>query len=380
MSKPLQGITIVDMTRVLSGPFCTQILASLGARVIKVERPKTGEDSRAYPPFEEGEPIPFHAINHGKESITLDLKEAEDRKIFEKLLKKADVFIENYRPGVMKAKGYDWDTAKKINPKLVYASVSGFGQTGPYAEHACYDLVIQGMSGLMSITGHPQDKPVRVGTEVADMLSGMYAAIGINAALYKRQQTGEGSYIDVAMYDSLVSMLPSTISPASALHITPHATGNRHALLAPFDVFFTQDHPITICIGNDSLFQRLCTTLGKPALAQDERFTSNTKRVKKIEALTEEMNTILATKPSREWLDAFIENQIPAGPINTIDDMLQDEQLKARNMILKFTDGFIPEADVPGNPIKFGDVADATELQRGPHIDEHREKILKDLG
>ncbi len=378
---PLNNILILDLTRVLSGPFCTMNLHNLGARVIKIEKPPVGDDSRTYPPFQEKTPIPFHAINHGKESIALDIKNNEkDREVFNALLQKADVLIENFTPGFMKSIGYDWSAVKAINPNIIYASISGFGHTGPNSNRACYDLVTQGLSGLMSITGHPQDKPVKVGTEIADIISGIYAALGINAALYQRTQTGVGSHIDIAMLDCLVALLPTTISPASATGLIPHAIGNRHPLLAPFDVYFTQDDPISICIGNDNLFAKLCDAMGRPDLAGDERFSTNPARVKNVEELTTLLNGALAKKTAKEWLEYFEEKHIPAGPINTVDQMLEDKQLKARNMLLSFADGFLGNTKVPGNPIKFSDTEDRCQLNRGPRIGEHTESILKELG
>lgn len=378
---PLTDVVVIDLTRVLSGPYCTLNLRNLGARVIKVEKPPIGDDARMFPPFADKEPIPFHAINHGKESITLDIKNnPEDRVVFEKLLQKADILIENFTPGFMGSIGYDWENVKAINPKIIYASISGFGHTGPKANQACYDLVAQGMSGLMSITGHPHDKPVKVGTEIADMLAGMFAAIGINAALYQRQLTQKGAHIDISMLDCLVSLLPSTISPASATHTTPHATGNRHPLLAPFDVYFTADHPISICIGNDNLFRKFCQLMERPEIADDERFNSNVARVKNVDALTAGINEALGTQPAAHWLGLFNDNGIPSGPINTIDDMLQDEQLAARHMLLNFADNFMPETAVPGNPIKFTECQDRDNLKRGPHLGEHKAAILKELG
>jgi len=379
--KPLQDILVVDLTRVLSGPYCTLQLRNLGARVIKVEKPPVGDDSRMFPPFHDQEPITFHSLNSGKESIALDIKgNPEDRKVFEALLQKADVLIENFTPGFMASIGYSWEQVKVINPRLVFASISGFGQTGPRSKMACYDLVAQGLSGIMSITGHPQDKPVKVGTEIADMLAGMFAAVGINAALFQRQVTGEGRYIDIAMLDCLVSFLPSTITPATSTHTTPHATGNRHSMLAPFDVYFAKDLPISICVGNDSLFQKLCAAMGHPEFAQDPRFNSNVARVKNADVMTTMLNGALATQPAKHWLDLFCQYGIPSGPINSIDQMLENDQLKARHMLLPFGDDFAPGALVVGNPYKLNDNPDDTSLARGPNLGEHTASIKKELG
>lgn len=379
--KPLKDILVIDLTRVLSGPYCTTQLYHLGARVIKVERPPVGDDTRMFPPFVGKEPLPFHAINSGKESISLDIKNnSEDRLVFEKLLEKADVLVENFTPGYMKSIGYDWEHVKLINPRLVYASISGFGQTGPRSKQACYDLVAQGISGVMSVTGVSVEHPVKVGTEIADMLPGLFAAIGINAALYEREKTNKGRYIDVAMLDSLVSFLPSTITPASVTHEIPVPTGNRHTLLAPFDVYHAKDLPISICVGNDNLFLKLCEVMQHPELAQDPRFISNVARVKNVEEMTGMLNRALSTQPAAYWLELFHQHGIPSGPINTIADVMNDEQLRARHMLLPFDNDFVPDAVVVGNPIKFNDCPDEKKLPRGPRLGEHTEAIKKELG
>lgn len=379
--KPLSDILILDLTRVLAGPFCTNQLRLLGARVIKIEKLPIGDDTRMYPPFNNKEPIPFHVLNSGKESIALDIKgSTEDRIVFEALLKKADVLIENFTPGFMASIGYDWESVKAINPRIVYTSISGFGHTGPRSKHACYDLVAQGYSGIMSVTGQPNGEPVKVGTEIADMLAGLFAATAINAALYQRQTTQEGRHIDISMFDCLVSFLPSTIAPASATHTTPQATGNRHPLLAPFDVYFAKDAPISICVGNDNLFLKLCTVMEHPELAQDERFKNNGARLKNVEVMTGMLNKALATQPAAHWLALFRESGIPSGPINTIAQVLNDEQLKARNMLCHFADNFNPDAVVLGNPIKMSGIQDETIVPRGPKLGEHTDRIKKELG
>lgn len=377
---PLEGVLVIDLTRVLSGPYCTMNLLNLGARVIKVEKPPIGDDSRMYPPFSDKCPVPFHSINHGKESIALDIKNNhEDRVAFEKLLAQADVLVENFTPGFMDSIGYSWNEVKAINPAIVYASISGFGHSGEKSKFACYDLVAQGMSGLMSITGHPDDKPLKVGTEIADLISGMFAAIGINAALYKTKVTKQGSHIDVSMLDSLVSLLQTTVSPTTATQVTPHATGNRHSLLAPFDVYFTQDAPISICIGNDKLFRQLCQLMGKPEAADDERFHTNVARVKNVEALTTAINQLLSKQPAEHWLQLFRQNGIPSGPINTIEDMLHEPQLHQRNMLQSFAEQFMIGVKVPGNPIKFTDTIEPAELKRGPKLGEHTKAVFKEF-
>ncbi len=377
---PLKDTLIIDLTRVLSGPYCTMNLLNLGARVIKVEKPPMGDDSRMYPPYVDNEPVPYHSINHGKESIALDIKNnQDDRKHFEALLRKADVLIENFTPGYMASIGYSYEEVKAINPGIVYASISGFGQTGEKSKLACYDLVAQGMSGLMSITGHPESKPVKVGTEIADSISGLFAAIGINAALVKKAKTGQGSRIDVAMLDSLVSLLQTTISHSTGTKTIPMATGNRHSLLAPFDVYFTKDGPISICIGNDKLFRKLCELMGRPEAADDARFNTNVARVKNVEILTKAINELLSVEPVEHWLKLFRENGIPSGPINDISQMLNEPQLHERNMLQTYTDDFLPGIMAPGNPIKFSGCPDPRKIRRAPKLGENSEQILREL-
>jgi CoA:oxalate CoA-transferase len=377
---PLDGIVILDLSRVLSGPYCTMILRNLGAKVIKVENLKTGDDSRSFLPFENGISAYSCALNHGKESIALDLKAEPDRKILEELMSKADVLVENFRPGAMDRLGYGWEQLHKKFPSLIYASISGLGHTGPKTTKAGYDLVTQGLSGLMTITGlegQENETPLKSGIEIADIVAGIFAGVGINAALFDRTRTGKGAYIDISMLDSVAALLVSAIARVSVTNEDLHPTGSRHTLLAPFNIFSTQDKPIIVCCGNDHLFQVLCAALGCPELAQDEKFISNMKRVENVAKLESTMTSFLITKTSQFWLEKFTKEGVPSGPVQTIKEMIHGPQINSRKMIAHFADNFMPHIRFPGNPIKMSTLEDTDSYLRGPNLNEHRNQILK---
>ena len=259
---PLSGLLVLDLTRVLVGPYCTMILSDLGARVIKVEAPEVGDDSRSFGPFVEDQSAYFMSLNRNKESIALNLKNEKDKKIFEKILPKADILIENFKPGTLSKWGYGWDNLKDKYPKLIYASASGFGQTGPLKGLPAYDMVVQGMGGLMSVTGQPDSEPTRVGTSIGDITAGLFTAIGINAALYDRQKTGKGMYIDVAMLDCQIAILENAVARYLTKGEIPKPMGSRHPSISPFEAFKTKDSYIIIAAGNDKLFEGMCKVFG----------------------------------------------------------------------------------------------------------------------
>jgi CoA:oxalate CoA-transferase len=376
---PLTGITVLDLTRVLAGPYCTMLLLDLGARVIKVERPETGDDARAIGPFIDDTSAYFASLNRGKQSIALDLKADEDRAIFEKLLGRCDVLVENYRPGTMEKLGYGWEALKTRLPRLIYAAASGFGQTGPYSRRPAYDVVVQGMGGIMSLTGHPGGPPTRVGTSIGDISAGLFTAIGVTTALYHRAQTGEGQRIDVSMLDCQVAMLENALARYQASGETPGPLGTRHPSITPFAAFQTQDGHLVIAAGNDRLFETLCTTLGQPQLAQDPRFATNALRSENESALTAELESALGAKPTREWLAALESAGIPSGPVNDVADVFDDPQVAARNMLLPVDDPALGQFRVAGNPIKLSGFADATQRPRTPKLDADREALLAEL-
>ena len=281
---PLSGLLVLDLTRVLVGPYCTMILSDLGARVIKVEAPEVGDDSRSFGPFVEDQSAYFMSLNRNKESIALNLKNEKDKKIFEKILPKADILIENFKPGTLSKWGYGWDNLKDKYPKLIYASASGFGQTGPLKGLPAYDMVVQGMGGLMSVTGQPDSEPTRVGTSIGDITAGLFTAIGINAALYDRQKTGKGMYIDVAMLDCQIAILENAVARYLTKGEIPKPMGSRHPSISPFEAFKTKDSYIIIAAGNDKLFEGMCKVFDLN-LHEDDKFKTNANRNKNIDEL-----------------------------------------------------------------------------------------------
>ncbi len=375
---PLAGVTVVDLTRVLAGPYCTMVLADLGARVIKVERPGGGDDARAIGPFVDGKSAYFASLNRGKESIVLDLKADGDRVIFERLLGRADVLIENFRPGAMARLGYGWETLRRRHDGLIYAAVSGFGQTGPYAPRPAYDMVVQAMGGLMGITGHPGGGPVRVGSAVGDITAGLFAAIAINAALAQRAATGRGTFIDVAMLDAQVAILENAIARYTATGEVPGPIGARHPSITPFAAFATGDGHIVIAAGNGKLFDALCRAIGRPDLPDNPLFADNALRCEHHAALTGELEAALAGATSAHWLAVLEAAGVPCGPINTIAQVVADPQVAARNMVLGIAGAGPLKA--AGNPIKMTGLAERERLPPAPDLDAGRAAILAELG
>jgi CoA:oxalate CoA-transferase len=376
---PLSGITVVDLTRVLAGPFCTMLLADLGARVIKVEAPGTGDDARAIGPFVDGRSAYFGSLNRGKQSIALDLKREGDRAAFERLLEMADVLVENFRPGAMQRLGYSWPALHARHPRLVMASTSGFGQTGPYATRPAYDIIVQGMGGIMSLTGEPGGAPQRVGTSIGDIAAGLFTAIGIEAALLHRERSGSGMHVDVAMLDSQLAILENAIARYLATGDVPGPIGSRHPSIAPFAAFATRDKHIAIAAGNDLLFGALCGALGRADLVRDSRFASNELRTRNHAALTQELNSILATRDAAQWLDQLAAAGVPCGPIQDIREVLADPQIAARNMIVSIGNPGRQELRAAGNPIKLSAFPDTAQREPAPELDGDRDAILMEL-
>ncbi len=377
---PLSGVTIVDLTRVLAGPYCTMVLYDLGATVIKVEAPGTGDDARHIGPFIKGTSAYFSSLNRGKQSIALNLKDADDKQVFEKLLERADVLVENYRPGTMEKLGYGFETLHAKYPKLIYAAASGFGQTGPYRARAAYDMVVQGMGGIMSVTGHDGAPPTRVGTSIGDITAGLFTAIGINAALYHRTQTGEGTMIDVAMLDCQVAILENAIARYFASGKPPGPLGARHPSITPFAAYATADGHVIIAAGNDKLFADLAQAIERPELLDDPRFASNDERCQNVDALAEQLETTLKAKPTADWLAILDRAGIPCGPINNVEQALNDEQVRARNMVVTAEDATAGSISMAGNPIKMSAFADPATRGAVPALDGDRAAILKALG
>lgn len=376
---PLSGVTVVDLSRVLAGPYCSLVLADLGARVIKVETPGTGDDSRAFGPFIEGKSAYFMSLNRGKESIALDLKAESDRSMFEALLGHADVLVENFRAGTMDRLGFGWEGLHERYPRLIYAAVSGFGRNGPYSSRPAYDIIVQAMGGVMSLTGHPDSAPVRVGASIGDIVAALFLATGINAALYSRQQTGVGTLIDVAMLDAQVAILENAIARHAATGSPPGPLGARHSSITPFDAFAAADGHLVIAAGNDRLFQQLCDVLDRADLADNRLFATNELRTRHQAALKDELEVTLGLQPVDHWLRVLESAGIPFGPINTVDKVLVDPQVVARNMVVSTDDPVAGTLALAGNPLKFSAFPDAANRPPAPALDGDRAAILEML-
>ncbi len=376
---PLSDLVVVDLTRVLAGPYCTQLLCDLGARVIKVERPGTGDDARAFGPFIEADSAYFTSINRGKESIALDLKDDGDRRVFDALLARADVLVENYRPGTLARLGYGWDVLHARHPRLIVAATSGFGQTGPFSERPAYDLIAQAMGGLMSLTGEPGGSPTRVGTSIGDIAAGLFTAVGVLTALHDRARTGEGRLVDVAMLDSQVALLENAIARYETTGEVPGPIGSRHPSISPFRAFETADHPIVIAAGNDALFEKLCACIGRPELARDPDFATNTGRTDHEPRLRTAIESVLVTAPSADWLARLEEAEVPCGPIQDVEQVLTHPQVNARGMVAEATTPGGSTLRVAGQPIKISGF-DAPGGGAAPALDGDRASLLAELG
>ncbi len=379
MAGPLDGIKVLDLTRVLAGPYATMILGDLGADVIKIEQPETGDESRNFGPFKNGFSLYFMSVNRGKRSVTLNLKTERGKTIFKQLVQQNDIIVENFRPGTMKKLGLDYDTLSVENPKLIYASCSGFGQTGPYAEKGAYDMIIQGMGGIISITGEPDASPVRVGTSISDITAALFTTIGILSALHHRNSTGKGQYIDVAMLDSLVAVLENAIVRYAATGDNPQPLGSRHPVITPFEAFKSADGHIIIAIGNDVLWSKFCEFVERKDLITDPRFSTNNKRTDNHDELHPILSEIMCRRTTDVWIEALENIGVPCGPINTIDKVVNHPQVQAREMITEVVHQLTGSVEVPGVPIKLSDTPGNVDAP-APNLGEHTDEVLiKDL-
>jgi CoA:oxalate CoA-transferase len=372
---PFSGLLVLDLTRVLAGPFCTMMLAELGARVVKVENPQGGDDSRTYTPFFQGRSAYFQSLNRGKESIALDLKHDADRAVFLELVRRADVVVENFRPGTLQRLGLGCEELQAVNPRLIYAAVSGFGHTGPWSQRPAYDLLVQGLSGMMSVTGRLGDPPTKAGTSIGDLTGGLFLLAGISSALYHRERTGRGLKVDVSMLDGQLAILESAVMRRAATGEVPGPMGNRHPSIAPFEPYETADRLIVIAAGNDALFRRLCAALGRPALASDARFAGNGDRTRNAEGLKAELEAVLRTAPATHWLDVLGAAGVPCGLIQNVAEAMDHEQTRARNMIVEA--GGLRMA---GNPIKLSGFPDPPTRRPAPDLDADGERIRREVG
>jgi len=377
---PLAGVTVLDLTRVLSGPYCTMLLADMGARVIKVEQPARGDDTRAWgPPFLGGESSYFLSINRNKESLTLDFKAPAGRAVLDTLIGRADVLVENFRPEALARQGLDYPTLAQAQPRLVYASLSGYGHTGPRRAEPGYDAVLQGEGGLMSITG-PADGPAyRLGVAVADIVTGMFAAQGVLLALLARHQTGLGQHVDVAMLDSVAALLTYQAGIVFADGTSPGRMGNRHPSIAPYDTFESADGPLVLAVGNDDQWGRFCRVAGLEALEADERFATNPGRVRHYDALAPSIRQALATDTRAGWTARLVAAGVPCGPVRTVDEALDDVQLAARGMIERLAHPTAGEIAVLGVPIKLSATPGGVR-EPPPTLGEHTDTVLTEIG
>ena len=365
-SGPFDGILVVDLTHVLNGPFGTAMLCDLGARVIKVEPPGHGDDTHEYGPFLRDESVYFDSINRGKESIVLNLKADADRAVFLNMVRRADVLTENFRPGVMAKLGFAYDDLRPLNPRLIYASSSGFGQNGPLARFPAYDTIIQAMSGIMSMTGFPDGPPTRVGTSLSDLLGGVYLFCGVASALFARERTGQGAHVDIAMFDATMAFLEHGFMEYAANGRSLARIGNRHPFMAPFDLYACADGHVAICCGNDHLFGELCLALGRPKLATDPRFRENADRMRNVDLLKQEMESALKTKPASHWLETIHAAGVPIGPLLSVEQAITHPQTQARNMFIE-----AGGVHMAGNPIKISTCPDPKVRPGAPKLDQH---------
>jgi CoA:oxalate CoA-transferase len=363
---PFSDVLVIDLTHVLNGPFGTNILTDLGARVIKVEQPGHGDDTRLLGPFVGDQSLYFSFVNRGKESIVLDLKAEGDREIFLNMVRKADVLAENYRPGTMQRLGFSYEELSRINPRLIYASSSGFGQTGPMATYPAYDTIVQAMSGIIDATGFPDGPPTRVGTSLSDLCGGIFMFSGIASALYDRERTGKGAHIDVAMFDATLAFLEHGFMAYVATGKAPARLGNRHPYMAPFDIYEARDRQFVICAGNDSLFLKLCHAIGRPELVTDARFSDNHHRMEHALALKEALEVTLRGQDAAHWLQVIHEAGVPVGPLLDIAEAAALPQTAARNMVIE-----AGGVKMPGNPIKLSSYADPAMRPGAPSLNQH---------
>jgi formyl-CoA transferase len=388
---PLAGLTVLDLTRVLAGPMSTMILADLGARVIKVERPGKGDDTRQFgPPFvrdgdgnETSEAAYYMAANRNKESITLDLSKSEGQTIARDLAIKADFLFENFKAGDLAKYGLSYDDLKGANPGLIYCSITGFGHTGPYSSRGGYDSLVQAMSGLMSITGLADDQPgggpLRVGVPISDMLTGMYGAIAALGALAHRKDTGEGQFIDIALLDSAVATLANQGMNYLATGKAPGRIGNTHPNIVPYQAFSTADGHIVVAVANDRQFERYAEILGEPAMASDPRFLTNVERVKNRDELIPHLSELMAARTTAEWSADFEDGGVPCGPINTLEDVFNDPQILAREMKVSLEHPLAGNVDLVGSPMKLSRTP--VEYRHAPPLlGAHTDDVLREVG
>lgn len=391
MSGPLTGVKVLDLSRILAGPWATQVLADYGAEVIKVEKPVVGDDTRRWgPPFvknsageETGESAYFLSANRGKRSISIDFTSDKGQEVIRRMAAQSDIFVENYKVGGLKKYGLDYAALKEVNPGLIYCSITGFGQTGPYANKAGYDAVIQAMGGLMSITGEADNKagggPQKVGVAVADLMTGMYAVSAIIAALYHREKTGQGQFIDLSLFDTQVAWLANQNLNYLVSAEVPQRHGSAHPNIVPYQAVKSQDGYFMLAVGNDDQFIRFCQVIGRDDIASNNKFTTNEQRVANRDELLSEIENVLVTKSNCYWLEKLEKVKVPCGPINDISQVFQDPQISARQMCFSLPHEKAETVPQVGNPVKFSTTS--IDYKKAPPVlGQDTEQILRELG
>lgn len=378
--KALEGLKVIDLTRVLAGPYCTMILGDLGADVIKVEGPGGSDETRQWgPPFVGGQSAYYLTANRNKRAITLNLQEPEGREILRTLVQSADVLIQNFKAGTMEKWGLSYDELHALNPRLVYCSISGFGQYGPYRELPGYDYIVQAMGGMMSITGSEESGPMKVGVAIADLATGLYCTIGILATLQERERTGEGQHIDISLLDSQISLLVNVASNYLISGRVPKRYGNQHPNIVPYQTFRASDGEMVVAVGNDRQFQKLCQVIGLPQLADDPKFKTNSDRLENRDCLIETVQAEFARNTCKDWQQQLNAAGIPAGPINNMEQLFSDPHVTEREMKIEMEHPTAGRIHLVGSPLKFS--RSKVEVQRHPPLaGEHTLEVLKEYG
>lgn len=377
MAGPLEGIRVVDLTRILAGPYCTMMLGDMGAEVIKIENPDGGDDTRSWgPPFLNGVSTYFLSINRNKKSLTLNLKDERGKGLLRDLIRKGDVMVENFRPGALEKLGFSWEEIHRLNPRMIFASLSGFGQTGPRKSEPGFDVVIQGEGGVMSITGDPDGPPTKVGASVADITAGMLAAQGVMLALYHREKTGVGQMVDVSMLDGQVALLTYHANGYFATGRVPPRRGNRHPSITPYETYSCRDGHFNLGVGNDSLWRRFCDAMGLESVKEAPRFAVNKDRVNNREELQQILDAFFAEKTVAETLEALRGAGIPCGPINDLGQALTEPQVLAREMVVDIHAPVAGPTKVTGVPIKLSATPGAVRTPP-PALGQHTEEVLE---
>lgn len=380
MAGALDGVRVLDLSRVVSGPYCSMILGDLGAEVIKVEGTQTKDDTRFWgPPFKNNESAYYLCANRNKRAISVNLKSSRGKEIVEKLILQSDIVIQNFKTGTLDKFGLDYEAMKQLNPRIILASITGFGSNGPYKDLPGYDYIIQAMGGFMSITGDEQSGPLKAGVAIIDVLTGLYTAIGILAALHERNQSGEGQHLDMALFDSAIASLINVASNYLMTGEIPQRLGNQHPNIVPYQVFPTGDRDMAVAVGNDRQFVRFAEAIGMPELSDDEKFATNSDRLRNKDELVHIISERMKQKPAAEWSRIFQSADIPNGPINDMKSLFDDPQVAARNMLIEMEHPTVGNIRMAGSPLKFSKTP--VSVRRHPPLySEHTQEVLSELG